>query len=357
MSKNKKRVTIINQDSGYLMIDTANAFVDAGYEVSLITGRLVKRNKTLKTEVTVQYITPYIRTSILKRFYSWIIGFAKIVWIVRRKHSKSHLFIVSNPPIAPFIPFFCKNSYSLLIYDVYIEKLEEFTLLGKKSPLVYFWKKAHKKSLKEADSIFTLTDGMKEQLKKYSSGKQISVVPVWTDNDFLKPIEPAENPFVIDHKLKDKFIVLYSGNIGASSGVENIVEFAKNIKCDRIIFLIIGDGLNKKIVEAKVREYKINNCVLLPWQSTDILPYSLAAANLSIVSLINKSDNTSIPSKLFNYISVGSPILCLASEKSDLAKVVLKEKIGCVFQPDEIDKIVTYITKLSEDRSMAIKYS
>ena len=39
-----KAITIINQDSGYLMIDIANAYAEAGYEVSLIAGRLVERN-------------------------------------------------------------------------------------------------------------------------------------------------------------------------------------------------------------------------------------------------------------------------------------------------------------------------
>lgn len=40
---NKKSIVIINQDSGYLMIDIANAYVNEGFWVTLVTGRLVKR--------------------------------------------------------------------------------------------------------------------------------------------------------------------------------------------------------------------------------------------------------------------------------------------------------------------------
>ena len=35
-------IVIINQDSGYLMIDLANAYNRAGYKVTLVAGRLVQ---------------------------------------------------------------------------------------------------------------------------------------------------------------------------------------------------------------------------------------------------------------------------------------------------------------------------
>jgi len=245
------------------MIDISNAFVDAGYNVSIIAGRIIARKSPLNQRVRKLKIVSYKRRSILTRLSTWLIGFTQILTLVWIQNPRDHLFIVSNPPLAPLIPLFCRNDYSILIYDVYIEKLDEYLLLKNKSPLSLIWKKAHMKVLRNAKKIYTLTDGMKETLEKYSRGNEVLVVPIWTDNEFLKPIDPSNNPFIIKHSLQNKFIVLYSGNIGASSGVEHIIEVASLINNDNIIFVIIGEGIRKDAIQRKIKDMAIINCLVL----------------------------------------------------------------------------------------------
>ena len=50
----------------------------------------------------------------------------KILFLIKFKYPKAHLFLVSNPPFTAWIPLFCKNSYDILIYDVYPDALVEF---------------------------------------------------------------------------------------------------------------------------------------------------------------------------------------------------------------------------------------
>ena len=65
--------------------------------------------------------------------------------------------------------------------------------------------------------------------------------------DSLSRIRKTENPFILKHNLLDKFVVMYSGNIGFTHNVESIIEIAEEIKENEdIIFLIIGEGLKKK---------------------------------------------------------------------------------------------------------------
>ena len=158
----------------------------------------------------------------------------------------------------------------------------------------------------------SLTEGMQQTILKYSGKKSAEIVPIWTDNEFLKPVPIEENPFIKEHHLENKFLILYSGNIGTSSGVEMLVNIAAEIISEKIQFVIIGEGIRKKSIEEKVRALGLTNCILLPWQETDILPFSLASANLSVVSLSAGTSKNAIPSKLYNYMSVGSPILGLA---------------------------------------------
>lgn len=325
------------------MIDIANTFVDSGYEVSLITGRLVQRNNTLDESVGLDRILKYRRNTIFSRLITWFVAITQILFKVWFRYKKHYLFIVSNPPMAPLIPLLCRNSYSLLIYDIYIEKPEEFKFLNSNSLLVRLWKGCHSKVLKEADKLFTLTEGMSKKLEKYSSGKKCEVVPIWTDNDFLKPVKPELNPFILENHLEGKFIVLYSGNIGASSNLEYLLDVASIIDSQNIIFLIVGDGIGKNALIRKVREMGLRNILLLPWQDVDIFAYSLAAADLSVVTLGNKSSENAIPSKLYNYMSVGVPVLCLADTESDLSKFVIREKIGKCYCPAMKNEIADYI--------------
>lgn len=352
-----KKIVLINQVSGYLFIDIANAFSSAGYDVILIAGSLVPRNTPLNNVISFDKIIKYNRNSVPSRIYSWVIGFIQILFKIWFKYRNHELFIVSNPPLAPMIPLFCKNKFSLLIFDVYIEKPEELPVLKNMKILTSFWRKAHSKVFSKAERIFTLTEGMQQTILKYSGKKSAEIVPIWTDNEFLKPVPIEENPFIKEHHLENKFLILYSGNIGTSSGVEMLVNIAAEIISEKIQFVIIGEGIRKKSIEEKVRALGLTNCILLPWQETDILPFSLASANLSVVSLSAGTSKNAIPSKLYNYMSVGSPILGLADSDSDLARLIEFENIGKCFEPSKINDIISFILLLFEDSKHCSLYS
>lgn len=341
-----KKVTIINQDSGYLMIDIANAFAGAGHEVTLITGRLVQRKTPLHPSVKLHHIVKYHRNSIPSRLYSWLVGFVQILFLVWFKQPKDHLFIVSNPPIAPLLPLFCRNSFSLLIYDVYPDALHEAGI-AKNTSLVYrTWGRLNKKVYDQAYKIFALTDGMKSVLSNYVRSDKIKIVPIWTDNNFFKPVLPEENLFIKAHDLQNKFIVMYSGNIGFSGETEMLLNVAKEINDPEILFLIVGEGAKRQLIKERIKNEGIVNCMLLPWQETSMLPFSLSSASIAVVTLGRNISKLAIPSKTFNFLSVGAPILSIASPDSDLAILVNNNKVGRNFQHDQIADMRDFINLL-----------
>jgi glycosyltransferase involved in cell wall biosynthesis len=347
------KIVIINQDAGYLMIDIANRFVSAGYSVTFISGRIVERDVKLDKSILVRKISKYNRFSVIKRLYTWISAFIGILKAIKKYHRHDELLLVSNPPIALFIPLFCKNKFNFLIFDVYVDTLQKFVPLKSKSPFVFIWKKMHKFVLNRAKSIFVLTDGMKNTLIPYCKSVEINILPLWTDNPNLKHIERNENSFIKEHKLEGFFIVFYSGNLGLTSGVENIIELAVLLKNDlRIKFLIVGEGLQKEKIKAQIAESSLTNCLLLPRQSYQTMPYSFASADISIVSLSGHSSNNSIPSKTFNYLSAGSPILCLANETADIAKFVEHWNVGKVFSSDKLRDAATFLKNLPDNLFM-----
>jgi len=184
-----------------------------------------------------------------------------------------------------------------LVYDVYPDVLTEFKLLNKGSLIIKLWQKANRKVYAKADQLFTISEGMKSCMEQYSGDHTIQVVPVWTDNQFLKPIAKCENPFVIKQGLEDKFIILYSGNLGYTHDLDVIIEIAAQVRRPDLFFLIIGEGEKKSQLQQKISDYGLSNCRILPWQHVEILPYSLASPDLGIVSLGKGASLLSVPVK------------------------------------------------------------
>jgi glycosyltransferase involved in cell wall biosynthesis len=337
------------------MIDIINAHVEAGYSCTLFTGRLVERNIPLNKNVKIKRLTAYNRKNILTRLNSWIKAFFNIFFLLLFNYRDSNLFIVSNPPFGPIIPLFFRNRYSLLFFDVYIETLEGLPYIGKITPLINLWKKCHKKVLKNADNVFTLTDGMKSLLEKYSGKGRVEVVSIWSDNNFLRPVIKSGNPFIIENGLTDKFVVLYSGNLGSSSGLESLLKVASEVKEKSIQFVIIGDGIKKNDLQKTAEKLNLSNIIFLPWQDTKALPYSLGSADLAVVSLASSASRRSIPSKLYNFFSVGAPILCIADKDSDLSKTVTKFDAGRCFEKNDIRGIADFIRFLATDSEVQKK--
>ena len=354
---NSNTITIINQDSGYLMIDIANAFVEKGHDVRLVAGRVVGRNIPLHESVKRTKIIQYKRESTFSRLYTWILGTIQILFLIWFKFPKDRLLIVSNPPLAPLLTVFCRNRVDILIYDVYPDALHEMDIISSQHFIVKMWSYFTEKAFRKADRIITITHGMKSVLNKYASGKNIEVIPLWSDTNFLKPIPKPENKFIKKNKLSNKFIILYSGNIGVSSNVNTIVDLAKNTESQDIMYVIIGEGARKSQIVSRIESENILNCMVLPWQDACMLKYSLAAADISIVTSTQKGTSLSVPSKLFSILAVGSPVLCFSTKGSELEAIIKKHRFGKSFLPESLNKAIQFIESVKNDAEMAEKFS
>jgi hypothetical protein len=335
------------------MIDLANAFTEKGFSVTLITGRLVVRNHKLMDKVKVARIIKYDRKSNIRRMLTWSIAFVQILLLVIFKYRNSNLLLVTNPPLALFVPLFVRNRYSLLVFDVFPDAISELGVMKEKSLLIRVWGKLNRRIYKHADSIFVISEGMKELVVKYAGEHPINLIPLWSDNGFIKPINPKQNPFIIENKLSGKFIVMYSGNIGITQNPELLIDLAKlSVSRTDILFLIIGDGIMRRQIEDEIKNSALTNCILMPWQEPENIPFSLAASNLAVVSMGKLSSSISIPSKLYNFLSAGSPILGIASPDSELADIIQKLRVGKCFKPSEKLKMLAFIHSIADDSAL-----
>lgn len=348
----KDKIVFINQSTGYLMIDIVNAFASQCKETALIAGSIKENERRLNPSTKVDKIVEYNRTSIFKRLLTWVWGTIQIYFKLLFKYRGWYVVYVTNPPLSYLLSLCLKNPFSVIVYDIYPDALTNIGI--KKTSFLYRkWIKWNNKLFAKADKIFTLSDGMKKQLSSYTDNNKIVSIPNWSASTKLHPINKEENIFIKNHNLTDKFIVLYSGNIGNTHNVEYIIEIAKELKDNsNIQFLIIGEGGKKKILENKVIEYGLDNCSFLTWQSVDMMPYSLASADIAVVTLNDDTAALSVPSKTYNLLAVGAPLLCIASEKTELYKLVSEYNNGKCFGKNDIEEMSKYILDIHNNPNL-----
>lgn len=349
-------IVILNQSAGYLQLDLLDAFGSKYANRVIIAGEIRFREKPLDAAIKWHKVIKYNRKTKLTRMATWLICTIQMLRILITKYRQADLLIVSNPPTSILLPLILKNSFSLLIYDVYPDSLYQSGLIIRESWIIKFWGKINRKVFRRANRIFSLTDGMKEALSAYVNLDKIEVTPIWTDNKFLKPLPKDKNSFIRKHNLSEKFIVMYSGNIGYTHPVEIIIDIAKRVVNPNIQFLIIGEGEKKKMLVEKANKFSLDNITFLPYQPTNELPNSLAAADIALVTLADGSSTLSVPSKTYNLFSVGAAILGISNQSSELSKVLHKNKCGKCFSTNEINAIKDFIEKLAMNQKLLNTY-
>ena len=342
----KKNVVLVNQSTGYLMIDIVNAYAAQYDQVALIAGSIKYSERSLADKVTVDKIIAYDRNSAIRRVFTWLYGTMQILFKLLFKYRRYEVVYVTNPPMSYLLAYFIHRPYSIIVYDIYPEALKNIGIT-EHHPIYRLWAKWNKRLFAKAQKVITLSEGMGKVLELYVNRSQIKVIYNWSASEKLHPIGKETNPFVKQHGLENKFIVLYSGNIGYTHNVECLVDIAKCLKDDpSILFLIIGEGKKKEMIQDMVSKAQLTSFRFLTWQNKDVLPYSLSAADVGVITLNDDTAQVSVPSKTYNLLAVGAPLMCISPQNSELARLVSKFQNGSCFGKEDTENMAAYISKL-----------
>jgi hypothetical protein len=315
-----RKILIVNQNSGYLTIDVANAFRQKYDEVVVMYGMIRVTDRNFHTDIKIQNTIIYDRSTTIKRLWTWSLCTIHLFFLLLFRYRGYHVLYYTNPPMSYFNAIFFSNPFSIVVFDTYPDALK---LIGiNESSFVYqLWKNVNKKVFSKAVQIITLSEGMKKQLSNYVANEKLKVVSVWSASDKFKPIPKKSNPFLLKNNWVDKFIVLYSGNMG------------------------IG------------HKNKLKNVHFLTWQNAETLPYSLAAGDIAVVALEPEATHASVPSKTFNYMAVGTPLLAIGSTGSELEKLIIQYGLGLCTEGKEVSEIKGFTLEMLINKDKIEKLS
>jgi len=356
-------IIFVNQVTGPLLIDMINVFVEKKYEVILYTGKIERTTRDLDIRVKVRKLCLYRKNNNFQRLLTWVLfSLQTLICLMCDLNKTTKIYFSSNPPFVPFMALLFKNTSYIHIYDVYPNALLALPYITKNSVVYRLFLYLNKKAFKKAEKVFTPSLGMKKMLMCSASDKKIKVIPWWADTESIKPIAKEKNRFITEHNLEEKFIVMYSGNFGLTHNIEKILNAALMLKADNSVkFVIIGDGPKKKIVDLFERNNKLKNLLILPFQEEEMLPYSLAAGDISVVLDSFASDKggestASIPSKTYYLMSAGSAIYAESDNTSELNRLIKTNDLGMCDNTQDIHKFLEFIEDCKSNRELLKKF-
>ena len=348
-----RKIIIVNQAVNYLTIGFANAFNEKFEHVVLVTGSIHTQGEELNSSIKIQKINKWQERPTRKKIFSFLKALFLMWWLLLTKYRKYEVFFVSVPPMGYLLNLILPNRFSMVIWDVYPDVFK-ITGMEEKHPVYRFWSFLNNKSFGKAFKLYTISDKMADLIKVYTN-REIIVQPIWSIFQENKKVEKEENIFIKEHGLENKFIVQYSGNIGVTHNVETLVDIAELLKDnDKILFQIIGRGPRKPVLEKLVKERNLPNCKFLPFQTDEMFPFSLSAADVGVVILDETTSKGSVPSKSYNLMSYGIPSLYIASKDSQLNLYANNYKLGKCFTKLELNEAAKFLEELSKD---SIRYN
>lgn len=274
-----------------------------------------------------------------------------------KEHDK--VLVVTTPPLLPFVIALASlikgTSYTLLIHDNYPEILVAVGKTKKDSLITNIADFANRWLYKYASKIVVVGRDMKELLLRKTSGLDIPIVyiPNWAELESVTPDIREKNALLLDHKLNEKFVFLYAGNMGHPNDIESIIEAAKELKnTPQIHFIFLGTGVKRKWLDIMVSQNTLSNVTLLDPKPRSEQQVFLNACDVALVSLIAKMNGVSMPSRTYNILAAGKPILGIVEEGSELDRVVKEDDCGLIVKPDDVDSLVEAIiqfTNLDKD--------
>lgn len=371
-SEQKNRLWLISElyypeetSTGYYLTRIAEGLTDK-FDVKVISGQpnysargtiAPKREEHKGVEIFRVAGTRLDKNVIVFRLINMLTLSTTVFWNgISRFTAGDRVLVVTNPPTMPFVVAFASllrgASYTLLIHDNYPEILIAAKKMRQDSfgagLIAYFNRWLYKYTAK----IIVVGRDMKELVSRKTAGLDIPIVtiPNWAELESVSPEAKYRNILLADLGLTDKFVFLYAGNMGHPNDLESIVECAEQLVGNaQIHFVFLGTGVKRQWLKDEVTSRSLGNITILEPRPRSDQQIFLNACDIAFVSLVDKMHGVSMPSRTYNILAAGKPIIALTEENSEVARIITEEQVGWNVLPGRPKELLSTI-KLAVDQ-------
>lgn len=281
---------------------------------------------------------------------------------------QDYVFSISQPPIlGGLLGVWGKwMKHAKFIYNIQDFNPEQTMAVGySKNKLVLkamMW--FDKFSCRRSNLIITVGRDLVETMQKRFKGKKVPktvMINNWIDEEEIYPL-PSDHEGVVAFKkrygLEEKFVIMYSGNIGLYYDLENLIKVVEKFKPGtrtadgkEVAFAFVGEGSILDELKRYVEEHQMSNVVFIPYQKKEELIYSLNAGDVHWCVNADGIKGVSCPSKFYGIAAVGKPVLGVLEEGAEVRLIIEEAGCGLVSEPGDYEDVEKHIRLFLEERS------
>jgi colanic acid biosynthesis glycosyl transferase WcaI len=360
-----------------LMTELAEGLAKRGHEVRVLTGMPNYPERQIYEGYRNKfYCTETINGVRIDRCYVWIRPKPGLVTRLALDGSfaftsfaralmngwRPDVMLMTSPPLAASVPaavlrWIYRCPLVLSLQDILPEAAVHTGLITNKRAIQVF-EALERFAYRKATAIGAIAEGFVDNLRsKGVPADKIHLIPNWVDVNFIRPL-PKHNSFHERHNLQGKFVVLYSGNIALTQGLETVIDAAKLLddhpEADAIQFVIVGEARAIKKLASYCRENTVSNRVmLLPFQPRAVLPEMLAAADVSLIVQRRNVVGFNMPSKTQLILASGRPAIASVPAHGTAAQAIRRSQAGLVVEPESPRALADAVLCLAKDPDRA----
>ena len=332
--------------------DLFKNFSKEDYNIDIICGSFVhdrkeeilnkgEKYRLINSEgIKYHVLSGILYKSKIVRMLSMIQFFFKVLFFSKKLKDKPDIIYASSPhPFNGLAGMYLARKYKcpfvLEIRDLWPETWVAMGATTKKSIIYKVFAYIEKVLYKNADKIITLTANKDYYISVGVDEKKVEIVSNGVDLEKYDSLIKEESPVKF---LKNKFNILYTGAHGTANCLEFILEVAKLMEDDKIIFNFIGEGEKKEELIKKSEEYNLKNVRFYPPINKNLIPNTLKNGDVMIVV----AKNTPLYkygisfNKIFEYFASSKPIIFSGNVANDMVK---EANAGISVEAENIEKI------------------
>lgn len=267
------------------------------------------------------------------------------------------IFVQSTPPtqgaMAAIIKKIKRIPFIYNLQDIFPDSMIGMGMTSEKSLICKIGRMLEKFTYSNADEIIVISNDMKRNIvKKGVQENKISVISNWIDIDKVYSISKEDNYLFEKYELdRNKFNVVYAGNLGFAQNIDVIIRAAKKLEnCSNLKFIIFGKGAQEREYKKLAHELQVSNLIFLPIQPYSEVSYVYSLADVSIVSCKKGFGGSAMPSKTWSIMATKTPVLASFDAGTDMEDIITNENVGLFAEADNVEKLVENIRILYSDR-------
>ncbi|NET38298.1 MAG: glycosyltransferase family 4 protein [Cyanothece sp. SIO1E1] len=356
-----------------LMTELAEGLVTQGHEVRVVTAMPnYPKRKIFEGYRGKLYLTEEINGVKVQRSYVWVSPQPGVIKRVILDGSfvitsifqalrgwRPDVILLTVPPLpvcvpAAFLGWFYNCPVVLNLQDILPEAAVHVGLIRNKFAIRVF-EALEKFAYHTAHTISVITDGFtKNLINKGVPAEKITCIPNWVNVDFIRPLPQENNAFRQANQLEEKFVVLYSGNIALTQGLETVIKAAAQLNhVPDIAFVIVGEPNALNNLKKYSQQKGVQNVTFLPFQPREQLPEMLAAANIGLIVQKRNVIGFNMPSKTQLLLASGRPIIASVPLDGTAARAVEQSGGGVVVPPQNPRALAEAVLELYQDPEKA----